>query len=117
MGQGYEAWTIGADATLSDRRRWADTPGMYPDGCVLDADDGIWFSDALGQQVVRVIEGGEITETIATPQPTYACTLGGEKGKTLFALCAPGSHPDEVAGKAEGAIYAIEVGSPKAGRP
>ncbi len=117
MGQGYEAWTIGADATLSDRRRWADTPGMYPDGCVLDADGGIWFSDALGQQVVRVIEGGEITETIATPQPTFACTLGGKDGKTLFALCAPGSHPDEVAGKAEGAIYRVQVGSPKAGRP
>src|SRR6478736_427810 len=68
-GAGYEAFTIQPDGTLTDRRRWADTPGMAPDGCTMDADLGIWFADAVGSQLVRVVEGGEITHRIPTPQP------------------------------------------------
>ena len=117
IGGGYEAWTIAADGSLTDRRRWADTPGMFPDGCTSDAEDAIWFADAAGSQVVRVKEGGAITHTIATPMPTYACALGGENGTTLFVLCAPGSLPDQVQGKAEGVIYTAEVEVPHAGRP
>ncbi len=117
FGGGYEAWTIRADATLTDRRRWADTPGMAPDGCTLDDAGGIWFSDAVGSQVVRVLEGGEITHQVPTPQPTFACMLGGLDGRTLYALTAPGSHPDDVAGKAGGAIYQRRVEHAHAGRP
>lgn len=116
-GAGYEAWTINADATLSARRRWADIPGTAPDGCTLDAEGAIWFSDAASPQVVRVREGGEVTDRIATPARTYACMLGGEDGRTLFALTAPGSHPDVVSGKAAGAIYHRRVAIPHAGRP
>ena len=117
FGAGYEAFTINDDATLADRRRWADVPGMAPDGCTLDADGAIWFADALGAQLVRVREGGEILETVATPQPTFACALGGDDGRTLFVLCAPSSRPDEVAGKGAGAVYATTVDVPHAGRP
>ncbi len=117
FGAGYTAFKISPDGTLTDRRRWAEVPGMYPDGCSLDTEGGIWFSDALGSQVVRVTEGGTITDRIATPMPTYACMLGGDHGTTLHILCAPGSHPDEVAGKAGGAIYTVTVAHPHAGRP
>ena len=51
---------------------------MAPDGCTLDAEGGIWFSDAAGSRVVRVLEGGEISHEVPTPQPTFACALGGE---------------------------------------
>jgi len=117
FGAGYEAFTIEPDGTLSNRRRWADTPGMAPDGCTMDAERGIWFADAFGSRLVRVLEGGEITHQIPTPQPVFACALGGEFGQSLFALCAPGSQPDEVRGKAGGAIYSIWVDVPHAGWP
>lgn len=117
FGGDYVAFTIAEDATLSDRRTWAAIEGTAPDGCSLDAGGGIWFSDAVGSQVVRVEEGGNVTHRVATPQPTFACMLGGADGTTLFALCAPGSHPDECAGKAAGAIYTMVVDHPHAGRP
>ncbi len=117
FGGDYIAFTIQPDGSLTDRRVWAEIPGTAPDGCALDADGGIWFSDAIGSQVVRVKEGGEVTDRVPTPQPTYACALGGADGTTLFALCAPGSHPDEVAGRGGGAIYARSVIFPGAGRP
>jgi len=116
-GGGYEAWTIAADGSLADQRRWADTPGMFPDGCTSDAEGAIWFADAFGSQLVRVKEGGEITDRIVTPMPVYACALGGPEGTTLFALCAPGSHPDQVSGLAAGAIYTTTVTVPHGGRP
>ena len=117
FGAGYEAFTIAGDATLGERRRWADVPGMAPDGCTLDADGAIWFADALGSQVVRVREGGEVTHRVPTPMPTYACALGGDDGRTLFVLCAPATHPTEVAGKGAGAIFTTPVDVPHAGLP
>ena len=117
FGAGYEAFTIGADATLGDRRRWADVPGTAPDGCTLDADGAIWFADAVGSQVVRVREGGEVTDTIPTPMATFACALGGDDGRTLFVLCAPSSRPADVAGRGAGAIYKTSVDVPHAGLP
>ena len=89
---------------------WAAIPGAAPDGCAQDADGGIWFSDAFGSQVVRVLEGGEVTHRVATPMSTYACALGGDDLQTLFVLCAPATHPDELAGKALGAIFTLDLG-------
>ncbi len=117
MGGTYQAFTINDDATLGEQRLWAQVEGTAPDGCTLDADGGIWFSDALGSAVVRVVEGGEVTHRVPTPMPTYACALGGEDGTTLFILCATGTHEADVAGKAEGAIYTIQVDAPHAGLP
>lgn len=116
-GGDYVAFTIEDDGTLTGRRVWATIEGTAPDGCTLDAAGGIWFSDARGSQVIRVEEGGAVTDRVATPQRTFACMLGGDDGRSLYALCAPGSHPDEVEGKAAGAIHAMRVEHPHAGRP
>lgn len=117
FGGDYVAFDIADDATLSNRRQWAAIPGTAPDGCTLDAGGGIWFSDARGSQVVRVLEGGEVTHRVPTPMPTFACMLGGADGRTLFALCAPGSHPDQAASQPAGAIYTLPVDHARAGRP
>lgn len=117
FGGNYIALDIGDDATLSNRREWASVPGSAPDGCALDAEAGIWFSDALEPQVVRVLEGGEVTHRIPTPQPTFACMLGGADRRTLFVLTAPGSHPDQAAPAADGAIWTMPVDVPGAGLP
>lgn len=117
FGGDYRAFDIAPDGTLVNNRQWAEIPGTAPDGCALDADGGIWFSDALGSQVIRVTEGGTVTHTVPTPAPTFACALGGDDGRTLFILCAPGSHPDQVAGKGEGAVWTMPVDHPHAGRP
>ena len=86
---------------------------MAPDGCTIDEEGAIWFSDAIGKQVVRVKEGGEITDRLATPDNTYACMLGGAEGRTLFVLTCSDAHPDVVAGAATGALLATEVAVPR----
>ena len=117
FGAGFEAFTISGDGSLRERRRWADVAGTAPDGCCLDAEGALWFSDAIGSAVVRVLEGGEVTERIPTPMPTYACMLGGADGRSLFIVCAPASDPAQVAGRGSGAIFWTEVEVAHAGLP
>jgi len=118
MGGQYRAYDIENDGSLSNGRVWASIIGLLPDGCTLDSDAAIWFSDAgPGQQICRVAEGGEILERFPTPDPTFACMLGGADGKTLFVLTAPGSAKEVVAGKARGVLWTTRVDAPRAGWP
>ena len=112
----YTAFTIGADGTLSDRRTWAEVPGRMPDGCCLDTAGGIWFADAIRTEVIRVVEGGEITDAIEVPQRAFACMLGGNEGTTLFVITAP-SDPQGGLSPGQGAVWSVEVDSQHAGLP
>jgi sugar lactone lactonase YvrE len=112
----YSAFSINSDGTLSESRLWAETPGRLPDGCTMDSENGIWFADAFCSQVVRVLEGGEITDIIDLPQRTFACMLGGNEGKTLFILTAS-SDPETGVEPGKGAIYTAQVEIPHSGMP
>ncbi len=119
FGARYTAFTIDAGGGLTAPRTWADVPGTTPDGCTLDADGAIWFADARGRQVVRVAEGGDVLAHLPTPDPTFACMLGGTDGRTLFVLTAAGAHPDVVAGRGTGRLLArrVDVGRAAGSRP
>lgn len=130
----YTAFTIAEDGSLTDRRVWAQispTPplgsmlemltvgGVAPDGCTLDAEGQIWAADALGNQVVRVAEGGEITDRITMPEGlgAFACQLGGPNGTTLLICSAPDFSEDARAAAAEAVLFTVDVGVAAAGRP
>ncbi|MBM4414692.1 MAG: SMP-30/gluconolactonase/LRE family protein [Chloroflexi bacterium] len=111
------AFELRADGSLGERRVWAAVEGSGPDGCTLDAGGGLWFADARGQCVVRVLEGGRVTDSVETGAGTYACMLGGEDGRTLYILTAPGFSAEGCAGKAAGRILQLRVEAPRAGLP
>jgi sugar lactone lactonase YvrE len=112
----YRAFPIDDDGDLGESRIWAEVPSRSPDGCVLDADGAIWFADASRGEVVRVREGGEITDVIETPDHAYACTLGGDDGRDLFVLtCSGPPMPGLAAGS--GRLWSTRVDVPHAGRP
>ena len=117
FGNRATAFTIADDGTLRDRRAWADLGDVRPDGCTLDAEGAIWFADARGTHVVRVREGGEVTDRIDAGQRTFACALGGDDGRTLFVVCADGTQDADVVGTATGTIRVARVDVPHAGLP
>ena len=121
FGGQFTSFTIADDGSLTEPRIWAEVEGTAPDGCTMDDEHRIWFSDAVGKQVVRVIGAGDIddpsTLRIGTPNNTYACMLGGADGKTLFVLTCDDANPEAAAGAATGAIYSTPVDSPHDGRP
>ncbi len=117
FGKRATAFTIAADGSLHDRRLWADLGDVLPDGCTLDAEGAIWFADAGGTAVVRVREGGEITDRVEVGQHPFACALGGDDGRTLHVVAADSSRDEEVVGAATGTIRTLRVDVPHAGLP
>lgn len=116
FGQCLTAFSIGADGTLGDKREWAAVPGMLPDGICLDQEGCVWFADATGNACVRVAEGGEVRGRIATDQGAFACTLGGDDGRTLFAMTSSWPIPTAVEDR-KGQVVAYEVEVPGTGSP
>ena len=111
-GQRLSAFTVGADGSLTGRRVSASfgkpatattlsdviaQVSVWPDGIALDGEGAVWVANPLGREVLRVVEGGEITDRLSTGELTCcACALGGPDGQTLF-LCAAPPFLDEAA--------------------
>ena len=82
------AFDIEPSGNLTNRRIWAEIEGFSPDGICLDEEGAIWVANPLKAEVLRVLEGGEITSIIKVKETNvYACSLGGDDGRTLF-ICS-----------------------------
>jgi sugar lactone lactonase YvrE len=119
IGNRLTAFDIADDGSLSNRRVWAQLPSTIgPDGICLDAEGGIWCANPEGQDsVVRVLEGGTITDRIKVDRHAYAVMLGGPERKQLF-ICTSGSHdPAEIHRSPSASFQIVDVRVPGAGTP
>ncbi len=93
------AFDIGDDGLLKNRRVWAQFDGLgatgdfgvlmrrtFPDGICLDAEGAVWVASPMRKELLRVKEGGDITDCVVFDKSPFACALGGEEGRTLFVL-------------------------------
>jgi sugar lactone lactonase YvrE len=129
FGNRITAFDVTDDGELVNRRVWAEF-GPLPtergveaalsqlqvagDGVCLDARGGLWVADATGDRLVRVTEGGTITDEIKPGSPVYACALGGTAGTTLFACAAPDFQEGPRKAATESRMLAIPVTVPGA---
>jgi sugar lactone lactonase YvrE len=117
-GNKLTAFDILADGTLSNRRLWADLPGGAPDGICLDAENAVWYADVPNQCCVRVLEGGEVLQTIRLDRGCFACALGGADGRTLFLVANEWGGPASMAeGSRAGQVLTTEAPAQHAGWP
>jgi sugar lactone lactonase YvrE len=121
VGESYggclTAFDVAADGGLSNRRLWAKLVGAVPDGICLDAEGAIWSACPLTGRVLRVLEGGEVTDEVhVTRNGAYACMLGGPDRRTLF-ICAADANDPAATGDMRGAIETIPVEVAGAGLP
>jgi sugar lactone lactonase YvrE len=132
FGNRITAFDLTPDGELTNRRTWAsfgdlpndrEMPGalaqikIAPDGCCLDAEGALWVADGLAGRLVRVREGGEIIDQIEVGSGVFACMLGGDDGRTLFACAAPDFDERARSAAREARLLAIRVDVPHAGRP
>ncbi len=111
------AFDIAGDGSLSNRRLWAEMEGGVPDGICLDAEGAIWVADPRGNRVVRLLEGGRVTDEIGFgDRGAYACMLGGPDRKHLFIITNIDSG-QAAADAGVGAIEVVEVDVAGAGLP
>lgn len=111
------AFDIADDGTLSNRRKWAQLEKAVPDGICLDDQAGIWVASPVSNEVIRVLEGGEVTTRIKVENQAFACMLGGEDRKRLFILTAASSDPDSCRSGRSGKIEYVDVEFPGVGLP
>lgn len=118
FGQRLTAFDIEADGTLTHRRSFAERRGMLPDGCCLDAEGGIWVACPMSKrEILRVVEGGEVTHRVACHGDPYACMLGGHDGRTLFICVAESSDRERCIAARSGGIEVARVDFARAGLP
>jgi sugar lactone lactonase YvrE len=121
------AFDIAGDGSLVNRRVWAD--GVGPDGICIDAEGAVWCGtpdiqmmgggpDAAAGALVRVREGGVISDRLEFDRPVFSCALGGPDGRTLFALATQWQgfeNIDANAARRTGRVLAVDVAVPASG--
>jgi sugar lactone lactonase YvrE len=117
FGGRLSAFDRAADGTLSNRREWAALSGVAPDGICLCEDNTVWVANALAAECVRVAEGGEVLERVATSTNCFACMLGDEDRRTLYLVVAPESHDAKARVARHGGIEKVRTTVAGAGRP
>jgi sugar lactone lactonase YvrE len=119
-GQRLTAFDVMEDGSLEHRRIWAQLKGrgVGPDGICLDAEGAVWLASPVSREVLRVREGGQVTDRIPTENQAVACVLGGADRKTLFVLTGRVLvTPEQSRAERSGMIYAARVEVAGAGMP
>ena len=118
LGQRLTAFDIQADGSLDNRRVWAHMSTVGPDGICLDAEGGVWCANPEGEDsVVRVIEGGQITDRIRVDTHAYAVMLGGPQRRHLFISTSATHDPAEIRRNPSASLQVVEVDVPGTGTP
>ena len=104
------AFDVAPDGGLSGRRVWAALDRkVYPDGICIDAEDAIWVASPSTSECLRVHQGGEVAQRIATRRRAFACALGGANGRSLYICTAKSHDPDRQRRERNGRIEAFSV--------
>lgn len=112
------AFDILPNGDLAHRRVFAEIPGVFADGICLDAEGAVWVACATEDRIIRVAEGGKITNEIPLPgRRSYACMLGGADRRDLYICTAEDHLPDRTIVTRKGRLEVIRVDVPGAGRP
>ena len=102
FGGKLTAFDIKKSGDLINRRIWAEFKDFTPDGICLDEEGAIWVANPTKAEVLRVLEGGKITSTIKVKGTNvFACTLGGDDGKTLFLCTSQALEGKRMSGRIE----------------
>jgi sugar lactone lactonase YvrE len=119
MGHRLTAFDIDADGGLANRRVYAQlADDVSPDGIALDAEGGVWIANPQGRHaVLRVLQGGAITDALEGDTEAYAVMLGGPQRRHLL-ICTSDSHdPVKIAQAPSVTLRVVEVAVPGAGTP
>jgi sugar lactone lactonase YvrE len=111
---------VEVDGSLTGRRVWAQfdagsEPRVTPDGISLDAEGAVWAASPGSREVLRVREGGQVTQRLSLEAIPLACMLGGPERQTLFITTTESLDFNDR--QARGRVETLPVDVPGAGWP
>lgn len=103
----------GDSGAISNKRVFASTVDMFPDGSTVDADGGVWNAQWGGSRVVRYTTEGNVDVIVDTPvtQPTCSCFAGPNLDLLVVTSAKVGLSEEELSHQAEAGnvfIYQVE---------
>lgn len=117
MGRRVTAFNIAKDGSFTNRRIWATTGKVMPDGtCWDDRAKGLWVGNGGGKNVTLFAEGGAALAVVDCTGLGIACAVGGPSMSTLFILSAPNASADQRRGKTDALIEEVDVSGVQAAR-
>ena len=113
-GSRLTAYAISPGGQLSDRRVWAETPGLHPDGIDAHGADELGagtvsLADVGTRCCVRVAEGGEILDRVNLPQSAFDCVVGDLTGSGPTLYVAVNDFGGDPAAGPAGKILAVPL--------
>ena len=108
------AFDIAPDGSLANRRLWANVGQYGNDGISTDAEGAIWTS--TGPTVLRIRDGGEVTDRFELDRMCFAVMLGGEDGRTLYMVANEWTGSVDIT-RPTGRVFSTRVSVPRAGNP
>jgi sugar lactone lactonase YvrE len=118
------AFTVRPDGSLADPRLFAQVepvPGQstaFLDGICLDAEGQVWACELYGRRLLRIADGGLVTESVSFEEYTpVACVLGGAGRSTLYVCATRGRAARPTSPEPRNCMLAAAVTVPGAGRP
>jgi sugar lactone lactonase YvrE len=109
------AFDLTEDGQLINRRVFAQLgEERGPDGMCADAAGAIWVGCYHSGEVLRVLDGGEITDRFKFDGKAISCVVGGEDGRTLFMTAFLGTHEEVPLAKRKSGLFSakVDVGQP-----
>lgn len=106
------SFDLAPDGAFAGQRVFARLPNEVLDGLALDIEDGVWQCCPHDRELVRVLDGGEITHRIPFPLQPVACCLGGPELRTLYVVAADYTLERMARDDSRAEIFTLEVETP-----
>lgn len=106
------AFDLNAAGELSSPRIFAHLGERFPDGLCADAEGAIWVGCFNTGEVLRVLEGGEVTDRFRFDGSAISCVLGGADGRTLFMTTFLGPTNEIATDARRSAVFTARVDVP-----
>jgi sugar lactone lactonase YvrE len=114
------AFRVDADGSLVEQRSFAALDAVAPvapDGICADEQGAVWLADPIGRRVIRVLDGGAVTDVLEFDEMPVACVLAGADRRTLVACVAPDWHREAALRAPLAHLEAFEVSVAGTGTP
>lgn len=82
---------------------------IAPEALAAETDGTVWVANALRGELLRLARGGRLVERVRTSGHTLGVSLGGPRGRTLFAGTVPTLDAEKSATTFAGRIELVEL--------